>query len=134
MNSLEILSYKEFEIRPDLFDAAGTTSEEVKEDKSAFFYDDCDYVKANGSGELGRGDFKFFTIGEPTKPGVIYVFEKKPTKKVIKIIEWFNSPNAETDDDVQTWEDWKWVNQGVAYRGNRGHVYSLFPYSKIKKQ
>ncbi len=148
---MEIITFSKLGKRPDLLSRMGIERKGLRHWMD--FYADCDYVK---TGRLprwpnkeikpsqvtwftelmevarDRGAEAFITIGYPCTPEVVYVFLATPSKAAIKLIEWFNGPDAQWHDKIHTWQHWKdKVETGVAYRGSKGYTYTLYPY-KLK--
>jgi len=90
-----------------------------------FFCCDPDYIKFRKCD--GRGQTPFVIVTEGKTTYIITPYEIEPDEK--EIVDWFLAGSENELDIENTWQDWKNVNQGIAYRGGSGYCYGLYAKS-----
>jgi len=90
---------------------------------------DCDYIKVNG--EFGS----FFTI-QDTPNDTTYIILGGQVSEICDftdsdlaekmLIDFFNGKKLFSPDTENTWDSWRKIETGIAYRGGSGYVYGIY--------
>ena len=129
----EALSFTEFINRRDLLKKAGlgflkvSQAKRLRKNYFNLFNMSNSYIRLKG-----KMSVPFFIIGQPTDEKVAYVFNRKPSKKIIELLSVFNNPNLGIRINSNTWESWSLIEEGIAYQGKSSFYFFVATLENVK--